>query len=127
MSSIRSYLSSLHLVRFLVAVCACAVLAFSYASPAYSAPANTTGKQSAPQQGEAQLRGIEEGAQEAVLDKPYSRQQTQNKAVPGLNEIQGTADANQMSRPENSQEATTAEDKTKNLLEAITNKVSGKD
>ncbi|MBV9388717.1 MAG: low temperature-induced protein [Chroococcidiopsidaceae cyanobacterium CP_BM_ER_R8_30] len=127
MRSIRSYLSSLHLVRLLVAVCACALLAFSYASPAYSDPVNITGKQSAPEQGEAQLRSIEKGAQDAALDKPYSRKQTQDKAVPGLNEIQGTADAEKMSRPENSEDAISVEDKSKNFLEAITDKVTGRD
>ena len=126
MRSIRFNLSALRPVRFLVAVCVCALLVFSYAFPAYSDPVNVTGNQSAPQEGEAQLRSIEKGAQDAVLEDPYSREKTQSKANPGLNEIQGTADVNKMRRPENSQDAISDEDKSKNFLEAITDKVTGK-
>jgi len=126
MRSIRFNLSLLRPVRFLIAVCVCTFLVFSYAFPAYSDPVNITGTKSAPQAGEAQLRGIEKEAQEAVLDDPYSREKTQSKANPGLNEIQGTADIDQMSRPENSQGASSVEDKSKNFLEAITGKVTGK-
>jgi len=48
-----------------------------------------------------QLRGIEREAQEAVLEDPYSRKETQVKTSEGLNEVQGTADLDKMSRPEN--------------------------
>jgi len=128
MRSIRFNLFALRPVRLLLAVCVCALLLISYASPAYSDPVNITGgKKSAPQEGEAQLRSIEREAQEAVLKDPYSREQTQSKANQGLNEIQGNADIDKMSRPENSQDAISVEDKSKNFLEAIKDKVTGKD
>jgi len=57
--------------------------------------------------------GIEREAQEAVLEDPYSRKETQVKTSEGLNEVQGTADL-KMSRPENS-DAISVEDKSKNF------------
>jgi len=122
MRSIRFNLSALRPVRFLVAVCFCAFLVFSNAFPAYSDPVNITGNPTAPRDGESNLLDIEKAAQEAVLQDPYSREQTQAKANAGLNEIQGTADLDKMSRPENSQGAISVEDKSKNFLEALTGK-----
>ena len=123
MRAIRFNLSALlRPVRFLVAVCVCALLVLSYANPAYSDPVNPTGSAKPAERGEAQLRGIEREAQEAVIEKPYSRQETQAKANQGLNEIQGTADVENMKRPENSQEAISVEEKSKNFLEALTGK-----
>lgn len=122
MRFIRLNLSALRPIRFLLAVCIGTLLVFSNALPAFSDPVNPTGSKTAPQQGEAQLRTIEAEAQKAVIDKPYSRGETQAKANQGLNEIQGDADIDKMSRPENSQGANSVEDKSKNFLEALTGK-----
>ena len=122
MRSVRFNLSALRPVRILFAICVCALLVFSQASPAFSDPVNPTGSPTAPQQGEAQLRGIEKEAQEAVIDKPYSLEKTQKKAQEGSNEIQGAADLDKMSRPETSQDAVSVEDKSKNFLESLTGK-----
>lgn len=116
----RFKLPTLRLIRFLVAVCVCTLLLFSHPFPAYSAPVNPTGTQNAPDEGETQLLQIERDAQEAVIKDPYSRGETQYKANQGLNEIQGSADAEKMNRPENSQGATSVEDKVKNVLEKVT-------
>ncbi|OWY66167.1 low temperature-induced protein [cyanobacterium TDX16] len=121
MRSVRFNLSALRPVRILFAICVSALLVFSQALPAFSAPVNPSGSPTAPQQGEAQLRGIEKEAQEAVIKDPYSRKETQTKAQEGLNEIQGAADLNKMSRPENAK-ATSVEDKLKNALESVTGK-----
>ena len=120
MPSIRFNLSALRLVRFLVAACVCVLLTVSNAFPAYSDPVNPTANKAAPEQGEVQLRSIEREAQEAVLKDPYTREKTQTKANEGLNEIQGAADINQMSRPDNSGDAISVEEKSKNFLEALT-------
>lgn len=120
MRSIRFKLSTLlRPIRLFVAVCACVFLVFSSAAPALSDTPQPGAKPSAPQQGEANLTSIEKEAQKAVLDDPYSRKETQVKANEGLNEIQGTADAEKMSRPENA-EASSVEEKSKNFLEALT-------
>lgn len=119
MRSIRLKLS-VRPVRFLVAVCVSAFLMFSYAFPAFSAPVNPTGNKTAPQEGEEQLLQVEREAQEAVIKDPYSREETQTKANEGLNEVQGAANADKFYRPENSQGATSVEDKIKKGLEKAT-------
>ncbi len=123
MPSIKFNWSALRPVRFLVAVCVCAFLVFSYAFPAYSQPANIspqpTSNPSSPQQGESNLLNIEREAQEAVLQDPYSGEKTQAKANEGLNELQGAADIDKMKRPENSA-ASSVEDKSKDFLEGLT-------
>ena len=121
MRSIRLNLSALRPIRLLVAVCICAFLVFSHAYPAFSAPVNPSSSKSAPEQGEAQLRSIEKEAQEAVLEDPYSRKETQTKANEGLNEIQGEADVNKMKTPEKAQ-ADSVEDKLKKVLDKATGK-----
>lgn len=122
MRFIRFNWSALRLVRFLVAVCVCALLVLSNAFPAYSASGNIspqpTSSSTPRQQGEANLLDIEKEAQEATQTKPYSREETQSKANPGLNEIQGTGDAEQMSRPENAK-GNSVEDKSKDFLERL--------
>lgn len=122
MRSIRLNFSALRPVRFLIAACVCAILVFSYAFPALSDTPQPTGNKTAPQAGESQLLDIEKQAQEAVLKDPYSREETQAKANTGLNEIQGAADLDKMKRPENSQGATSVEDKSKKFLEGMTGK-----
>lgn len=126
MRFIRSNLSALRPMRFLVAVCISALVLFSQALPAFSDPVNPTGSPTAPQQGQEQLLSIEKEAQEAVIEKPYSREETQAKANAGLNEIQGTADIDKMKRPENAN-AISVEDKSKNFLDALVGKKDIKD
>lgn len=121
MRSIRFNFSALRPIRFFVAICTCVFLVFSSAAPALSDTPQPGANPSAPQQGEANLTAIEKEAQKAVLDDPYSRKETQVKSNEGLNEIQGTADADKMKRPENA-EASSVEEKSKNFLEALTGK-----
>lgn len=120
MRSIKLKLSALRPVRLLLAAFACAFLVFSTALPAYSDTPQPTGTQKSPAQGESNLLDIEKQAQEAVLKDPYSREETQTKANQGLNEIQGSADLDKMKRPENSQEATSVEEKSESFLERLT-------
>lgn len=122
MRFIRLNLSALRPLRFLVACCISTLLVFSNVLPAFSDPVNPTASGTAPQQGETHLLDIEKQAQEAVIEKPYSRGETQSKAKQGLNEIQGASDVNEMSRPENSQDAISVEDKSKNFLDALIGK-----
>lgn len=119
MRFIRLNLSAVRPMRFLVAACISALVVLSQAFPALSAPVNPTGSPTAPQNGQEELLDIEKEAQKAVLEKPYSLEETQGKANAGLNEIQGTADINKMKRPENS-DASSVEQKLKNVLEKAT-------
>ncbi|MFB2936756.1 low temperature-induced protein [Aerosakkonemataceae cyanobacterium BLCC-F154] len=84
-------------VRFFVAACVCALLLVAYASPAYSATSN-------PREGEANLLEIEGKSQDAISTKnpsDFGLHKQVKETNPGLNEIQGTADADKMKRPEN--------------------------
>lgn len=98
-------------LRLLLAVCVCALLVFSSVTPAYSATS------SSPTKGETKLLDIEKKSQDAVLDNPWSLKDTQEEANKGLNEIQGSADADKMKRPENSQGAESIEQKIQKTLE----------
>lgn len=118
MKSIRLNLPAwMRPVRLLLTACVCALLLFSQVMPAYSAT------QSSPTSGEANLTKIEEEAQKAVLEDPYSREKTQAKANEGLNEVQGAADAEKQLRPSNTKPgAESVEQKVKEALEKVTGK-----
>ncbi|MEP0752254.1 low temperature-induced protein [Trichocoleus sp. Lan] len=126
MKSIRFNLSAwIRPVRMAIAACFCALVLFSYATPAYSStktPAGYSGTNSRPGDGEANLTKIEEKSQKAVLKDPYSLKETQKEAQQGLNEIQGSADAEKMSTNENSQGVQSVEQKVQKALEGITGK-----
>ena len=116
MKSIRLNLSALiRPLRVVVAACVCAFLLFTAAAPAYSANA------SHPRSGETNLLDIERKSQEAVLENPYTLEETQVEANKGLNEIQGDSDIDKMKRPENST-GTSVEDKIEKALEKVTGK-----
>ncbi len=111
----RFNLSALwHSLRLVVAACACALMLFSNALPAYSLPnpfandkpAQSSNPTSDPTKGEDKLLGIEEGAQLVVNRSQdlLSGKEVIEKSNEGrINEVQGAADVNQMKRPSNSQ------------------------
>lgn len=113
MTSIRFSLSALwRSVRIVVAACACALILFSNATPAYSFPNPFAPDQSAPSndatKGEDQLLGIEEGAQKTAIRQGdqdlLSAKKVIEKSNEGrLNEVQGAADIEKMKNPGNSQ------------------------
>ena len=103
-------------VRLVLAACVCALLVFTYVTPAYSAPT------SSPKDGEVNLTNIERKSQEAVLKDPLSLKETQTEANKGLNEIQGDADKDKMKRPENTQGVESIEQKVQESLEKVTGK-----
>ena len=100
-----------HSFRLFVASCACALILFSNALPAYSlpnipnpfAPDNAAATPTSPTEGEEQLRGIEAGGQKTVnrSQDPLSGEEVMRKSNEGLNEVQGAADINKMKRPSN--------------------------
>lgn len=118
MKSISLNLSAwLRPVRLLLTACICALLLFSQALPASAAKSSPTG-------GEANLTKIEKKAQEAVLSDPYSLEKQQAETNPGLNEIQGTADVNEMKRPDNTRQGVeSVEEKVQEALEKAEGKV----
>jgi hypothetical protein len=119
MQSIRINLSALlRPVRFLVVAFTCALLLVAQAAPAFADAPIYSGS-SSPTKGEAQLKGIEAKAYEAIeAPDPYGLEkqeaETQGK---GLNAAQGDADIDKMYRPSNSQDAPPSVEQTikKNL------------
>jgi hypothetical protein len=104
-------------VRFLVAAGVCALLVMSYTMPAYSATSNPT-------QGEANLLEIEGKSQDSISGKnpsDFGLHKQVKETNPGLNEIQGTADADKMKHPENTSSNTkSVEQIIGNTLEKVT-------
>ncbi|MBE9228992.1 low temperature-induced protein [Phormidium sp. LEGE 05292] len=103
--------------RFFVAACVCVLLVMSYTLPAYSAT-------SKPTEGEANLLEIEGKSQDAISSKDpsdFGLHKQVKETNPGLNEIQGTADADKMKRPENTSKNTkSVEQIIGNSLEKVT-------
>ncbi len=101
MKAIRSTLTRLLLV-FIV----CTMVFVSQAMPANA-------KQSSPYKGEDQLLGIEKESQKIIQSgepSPQNKEAKQKTSGGGLNAIQGTADAEKMNRPENSEGKTVEEE-----------------
>ncbi len=113
-----SFLGSiLRPVRFLVVAFTCALLLFSNAFPA----AAIESYQSNPTEATDQLLETQRETDEVAKSAPLGLKETQQRTSGGgLNEIQGTADAEKMNRPENSQEAVSVEEEVSNFLKKVT-------
>lgn len=99
-------------LRVLLAVCVSAFLFFSNVFPAMAAT-------SQPTKGEDQLKQIEERSEEVLKSNPRSLEEVQSATDDGLNTVQGEANKNKMSRPENSQDATSVEEQIDQGLKGL--------
>ena len=101
-------------VHFVVTLFASAFLFFSTSVPAFAFGAAS----SSPTDGTVQLDKIEQRAQDVAESKvaPGSIEEAAKRAKGGINEVQGAADKDQMSRPSNSQNATTVKDQIGKVL-----------
>lgn len=113
----------LRLTQTLAIMFTCTLLIFSNAVPANAAPANTTQSKSDPTQGSVHLDDIQKGSEEVLRHPPLDMKSVQDPSNEGLNEAQGAGDIQQMSRPSNSQKATSIQEKAEQILE----KVKGED
>jgi hypothetical protein len=105
-------------IRYLLVVLVCGLLVFSQVLPA-NAKQNV---KSSPYEGEANLNAIQAETDETVYDPPMSLKEIQQRTGKGgLNELQGTADADKMKNPENSQGSSIIEE-VKGALEDLTGK-----
>jgi hypothetical protein len=112
---------SLRPIRVLMAAFVSAFLFLSATVPAFAAAGfgSTTSK---PTDGTAQLGQIEARSQDIAESKvaPGSIEESAERAKGGINEVQGAADKDKMSRPSNSQNATTVvEQVSKALKKAV--------
>ena len=103
--------------KFLMAGCVCALLFFVNALPA----AAVDSYNSSPTEGETQLNETIRKTEEVSRSNPRSLGELQRtqQGEGGLNAVQGKADAQKMSRPENSPEAKSVETKIKEGLKGI--------
>jgi hypothetical protein len=88
--------------------------------PAFAAVGFGTSS-SKPSDGPAQLGKIEARSQDIAESKvaPGSMEESEARAKGGINEVQGDADKDKMSRPSNSQDATTVTDQIGKALKKV--------
>jgi hypothetical protein len=107
-------------IRTLLVAFTCAILFFSTAFPALAggktAPSDLT-------KGEAPLTNIIDKSEDVIQNGLPTMKEVQKRSNEGINEIQGSADMNKMSRPDNSRQAVSIEERIKTGLE----KAEGKD
>ncbi|MEH2183902.1 hypothetical protein [Nostoc sp.] len=118
MKMITAALSIFRPVRFLVVAFTCALVLLSNAFPAFAIDSY----QSKPTEGPTQLLDIQRKTDEAAKEPPQGLEEVEKESNEGLNEVQGAADINKQKRPENSQSATSVEDKAKSFLDKVTGK-----
>lgn len=102
-----------HLVRFLTVIFACTFVFLSSAFPVVAATSSLT-------QGEDALKEVQKESEQVLKSNPRSMEEVQSKAKNGLNGVQGGANMNQMSTPENSQDATSVEERVQDFLNDVT-------
>lgn len=113
----------LRLTRTLAIMFTCTLLIFGNAVPANAAPANTSQGKSDLTKGSERLDDVQKKSEEILRNPPLSMDKVQDESNKGLNEVQGDADIQDMSRPGNSQKATSIQEKAEQILE----KVKGED
>lgn len=119
----KDVLTVLRPLRYLVTLCLCVVLLFSYVAPAFAVPAKNEPNAAANKAAKA----YEQESRDAIAtDHPPSMSETQEKTKDGgINEVQGKAGLNEMKRPSNSAGAPTVEKDVKNVLEKVQDKLGG--
>jgi hypothetical protein len=97
-------------VRFVMTVLASVFLLLTTTVPAFAFGFGSASSKST--DGTVQLNKIEQRAEDLAESKaaPGSMKEAEQRAKGGINEVQGAADKDKMSRPSNSQNATTVQD-----------------
>ena len=111
-------------VRGLAIALFCTLLLFTNAYPALAIGSD----QARPSEGETRLNEILENSEDAIRpENALSSDKVIERANKGLNEVQADADAQQMNRPENSRQATSAAEEVQRALSKAVDKVTGRD
>ncbi|MBW4515776.1 MAG: hypothetical protein KME11_11170 [Timaviella obliquedivisa GSE-PSE-MK23-08B] len=110
----------LRLTQVLAIIFTCTLLVFSNGLPVSAAPGNSTQMKSNPTKGSERLDDVQKKSEEALRNPPLDMESVQDESNKGLNEVQGSADIQDMSRPSNSQNATSIEEKAEQILEKVT-------
>ncbi len=107
-------------IRTILIAFTCAILLLSTAFPALAGGKTAPGNMTAPSnmtKGEAPLNDIIDKSQDVIQNGIPSMEDVQKEANKGLNEVQGSADRDKMSRPSNSRKAVSIEERIKTGLE----------
>jgi hypothetical protein len=112
MKTILSKVLNIRPARFLVAAFLGAVLLFSNALPSFAVSSSLT-------KGEDQLKQIEKESVEVLKSNPRSLEEVQADTEGGLNGVQGKANKNKMSNPQNTGMATSVEQQIDEKLKEL--------
>ena len=99
--------------RLVLTAFVCGLLFISSAYPAQATPSKAT-------DGEASLNKIQAKTDNVADSNPRGIKEVTKEAQKGLNAVQGSADADEMISPDETN-ATTVEEQAKNFLEDLTN------
>ncbi len=100
-------------IRLVLTVVVCGMLFISSAYPANAVTSKTT-------DGEAKLNKIQEKTEDVSRSNPRGIEEVTKEAQKGLNEVQGSADAEKMNNPSNP-DADTVKEKAANFFDNLTN------
>jgi hypothetical protein len=110
---------AIHITKAFTLVFTCALLFFVNLASADAAPMNNTGANSDLTKGSERLDDVQKKSEEILRNPPLSLDRVVDESNKGLNEVQGDADIQDMSRPSNSREATSIEEKTEQVLKKV--------
>ncbi|NJO80342.1 MAG: hypothetical protein HC827_18740 [Cyanobacteria bacterium RM1_2_2] len=112
------------LIRGLALALVCTLFVLTNAYPALAIGSNRAN----PSEGETRLNATIENAEDAIRpENALSSEKVIERANQGLNEVQVDADVDQMNRPENSRQATSAAEEVQRALSKAVDKVTGRD
>lgn len=121
----RRFSALSRLVRGLALALVCTLVLFTNSYPALAIGTNEV---SNPSEGETRLNQTIENSEDAIRpENALSAEKVIERANSGLNEVQADADIDQMNRPENSRQATSAAEEVQRALSKAVDKVTGRD
>ena len=116
--------AAVRLIKGIAIALVCAVILFSQSYPALAIGSTA----SRPSEGEPRLNKILDESEDAIRpENALDSEKIIDRANRGLNEVQGTADIQQMNRPDNSRQAKSAAEEVKEALGKAVDKVTGRD
>jgi hypothetical protein len=120
----NAFSSAVRLIKGAAIALLCVAVLFTQSYPALAIGSSPT----RPSEGEPRLNKILDESEDAIRpENVLDSDRIIERANKGLNEVQGTADIQQMNRPENSRQAKSAAEEVKQALGKAVDKVTGKD
>jgi hypothetical protein len=111
--------SILRIAKAFAIVFACTFMVFTSMAAVDAAPANDTRAKTDLTKGAERLDDVQKKSEEILRNPPMSFDRVQTESSKGLNEVQGDADIQDMSRPSNSRGVTSIQEKAEQVLEKV--------